>query len=107
MKKIPSIGSGKIVVYSRPGCTDCTKVEEILYGAVLTPGKDYIEFDVKMDSRARKKAERLCLQAGKEPRVPVVVFSPDLVFIEPRKERLIDLQLAALGRSSLARETRR
>ena len=107
MNDVPSIGSGGIIFYGRDKCIDCDNAKEVLDGVGLKLGKDYIYRDVRQEPEAKKAVTSICEARNKSPCVPVIVFSPDLVFIEPREENLVDLQMAAMAKASLTREMSR
>lgn len=98
----PTIGTNGIIFYGRDKCGDCVNAKDALREVGLKPGKDYQYLDVTQDAQAKADVTRICGERKVDPpRVPVLVFSPDLVFIEPQKERLVDLQMAAVAKASL------
>ena len=77
----------KVIVYGRPGCTDCDEAEKVLK-SVHVP---YTHKNVKEDVKAQTQVTNICAAFERGPAVPVIVIhhqtsvvNGKIVFIEPR-----------------------
>ena len=100
MPKYELVEGVDVVVYGRPGCTDCNEAEKVLK-SVQVP---YTHKNVKEDVEAQTQVTSICAAFERGPAVPVIVIhhqtsevNGKIVFIEPRR-----LGLQALASTLLA-----